>query len=130
MFQNGSPGSANKNQVQLNSNGNTGGFGQPAPFLQYTDENSKVAMLKAITYRIDRTPSYRHNVSRYMNVIRSIVVGESDVASHERKELLLAKLWSPPLLPKQLCNWKLSVQNRFPPKTGLASNDPEVRSTR
>ena len=50
-------------------------------FLQYTDENSKgVANAKSDNYiELAVHDSYCHNVSRYMNVIRSIVVGESQL---------------------------------------------------
>ncbi len=99
-------------------------------FLQYTDENSRgVASAKSDNYvELIVHESYRHNVSRYMNVIRSIVVGESDVASHERKELLLAKLLEPTTAAEAAMQLEAIGTESIPTlKQGLASNDPEVR---
>ena len=99
-------------------------------FLQYTDENSKgVASAKSDNYvELIVHDSYRHNVSRYMNVVRSIVVGESDVASHERKELLLAKLFEPTTAAEAAMQLEAIGAESIPTlKQGLTSEDPEVR---
>lgn len=99
-------------------------------FLQYTDENSKgVATAKSDNYvELAVHENYRHNVSRYMNVIRSIVVGESDVASHERKELLLAKLLEPTTSAEAAMQLEAIGTESIPTlKQGLTSDDPEIR---
>jgi len=99
-------------------------------FLQYTDENSKgVANAKSDNYvELIVHDSYRHNVSRYMNVVRSIVVGESDVAGHERKELLLAKLLEPTTAAEAAMQLEAIGTESIPTlKQGLTSDDPQVR---
>ncbi|MBA61158.1 MAG: hypothetical protein CMJ76_02220 [Planctomycetaceae bacterium] len=99
-------------------------------FLQYTDENSKgVANAKSDNYvELVVHESYRHNVSRYMNVVRSIAVGESDLASHERKELLLAKLLEPTTAAEAAMQLEAIGTESIPTlKQGLTSDDPEVR---
>mgnify|MGYP001167840619 FL=1 len=99
-------------------------------FLQYTDDNSKgVATAKSDNYvELVVHDSYRHNVSRYMNVIRSIVVGESDIASHERKELLLAKLLEPTTAAEAAMQLEAIGAESIPTlRQGLSSEDPEVQ---
>ena len=99
-------------------------------FLQYTDENSKgVANAKSDNYiELAVHDSYRHNVSRYMNVIRSIVVGESQLDSFSRKELLLAKLLEPTTAAEAAMQLEAIGSESIPTlRQGLASEDPEVR---
>ena len=72
--------------------------------------------------------SYRHNVSRYMNVIRSIVVGESQLDSFSRKELLLAKLLEPTTAAEAAMQLEAIGSESIPTlRQGLASEDPEVQ---
>ncbi len=99
-------------------------------FLQYTDDNSKgIASAKSDNYiELGVHESYRHNVSRYINVIRSIVVGESDIASHERKELLLAKLLEPTTAAAAAMDLEaIGPESITTLRQGLSSEDAEVR---
>jgi flagellar basal body P-ring protein FlgI len=99
-------------------------------FLQYHQrEKSGVANAQRDNYiELSVHASYRNNVSRYMNVINRIAVGESVADQRERKELLLAKL----LEPTSSAEAALQLEAIGKDATsilqmGIQSSDPEVQ---
>ena len=99
-------------------------------FLQYHQrDKSGVASAQRDNYiELSVHGSYRNNVSRYMNVINRIVVGESIVDQRERMELLLPKL----LEPTSSAEAALQLEAIGKDATsllqlGVQSSDPEVQ---
>jgi hypothetical protein len=58
-------------------------------------------------------PRYKHNLARYMRVIRSLAVNESAAERVARLELLEQKLLEPASSAPAACNWRLLERSRF-----------------
>jgi flagellar basal body P-ring protein FlgI len=74
------------------------------------------------------SPRYKHNLARYLRVVRNIAVRENPVQRIERMQLLEKKLLEPtsaPLASLQL--EAIGPEATATLKGGLASSDPEVR---
>src|SRR5207237_10173198 len=73
-------------------------------------------------------PRYKHNLARYLRVIRNIAVREKPVERTERLQLLEKKLLEPTTCA--LASLQLEALGNeaiAPLKQGLRSSDPEVR---
>jgi flagellar basal body P-ring protein FlgI len=74
------------------------------------------------------SPRYKHNLARYLRVVRNIAVRENPVDRIERMQLLEKKLLEP--ATSGLASLQLEAigpESVATLKTGLASSDPEVR---
>ena len=99
-------------------------------FLQYNQKlHVGVASSKRDNYiELAVHSSYRNNVSRYMNVIRSIVVGEHSMSQHSRMELLLPKLLEPTSAAEAALQLEAIGKEAISIlEQGLESEDPEVQ---
>jgi flagellar basal body P-ring protein FlgI len=77
---------------------------------------------------LDIAPRYRHNLARYLRVIRNIPLRENPVERTERLQLLEKKLLEPTSCA--LASLQLEAMGNEaigPLKQGLRSSDPEVR---
>jgi flagellar basal body P-ring protein FlgI len=99
-------------------------------FLQYHQrDKSGVASAQRDNYiKLSVHASYRNNVSRYINVINRIVVGESVADRRERMEMLLPKL----LEPTSSAEAALQLEAIGKDATsilqmGIQASDPEVQ---
>ena len=74
------------------------------------------------------SPRYKHNLARYLRVIRNIIVRESPVERVERLQLLEKKLQEPATAPLASLQLEALGNEGIPAlKTGIAASDPEVR---
>jgi flagellar basal body P-ring protein FlgI len=88
-----------------------------------------VATAKRDNYlELDVSPRYKHNLARYLRVIRNIVLRETPVERVERLTLLEKKLQEPATAPLAALQLEALGSEGIPAlKVGVKSNDPEVR---
>jgi flagellar basal body P-ring protein FlgI len=74
------------------------------------------------------SPRYKHNLARYLRVVRNIILRESPVERVERLQLLEKKLQEPPTAPLAALQLEALGNEGIPAlRIGAGSNDPEVR---
>ena len=88
-----------------------------------------VAVPKRDNYiELSISPRYKHNLARYLRVIRNIVLRETPVERVERLALLEKKLQQPATAPLAALQLEALGSEGLPAlKAGAKSNDPEVR---
>ena len=77
---------------------------------------------------LEVAPAYRHNLARYVRVVRAVAVVEPAGGRHARLELLARQLTDPVTAPSAALRLEAIGKDAIPTlKKGLASEDAEVR---